>query len=129
MKNLLEALGLAIAALALAGLLLMAAVYAAQAHEDHGFHYPQNCCHDRDCAPAEKVEQVPTRTLVRAGLVYQEQTRLPSQLVITTKHGTVVVPETFQRKPSPDGRWHACIQNNGGISPPTLICVFEPPAM
>ena len=101
---------------------------AAKAHD----WYPHECCHQQDCAPATHVEVVPTQSLVAAGMIFGPPLKLPSQLVITTKWGKVIVPENFgtekgqtwRRRPSPDGQWHACIQTFTGK--PTLICLFDP---
>ena len=62
-----------------------------------------------DCAPVESVAQIVSAS---GG---------PPQLVVTTKHGTVVVPPDFPRRESPDGRMHVCIQ---GIY---VMCLFMPP--
>jgi hypothetical protein len=51
-----------------------------------------------------------------------------SKLVITTEHGTVLVPDDFPHRESHDGPWHACIRGTI-FSPPELICLFEPPSM
>ena len=97
----------------------------AQAHD----WYPLDCCHDQDCAPVDKLEQVPTQKLAHAGMAFAPNLRLPSQMLVTTKHGTVLVPENFPRRASHDGQWHACIQSSGSVAPARLICLFEPPAM
>jgi len=97
---------------------------AAQAHEDGAMHYPPECCHNMDCAPVDKVEVVPA--MKYAGLGFQS--KAPSITVITTKHGTVAVPDDFQRRRSEDGRMHACIRA-GAMGQPRLVCFFEPPAM
>jgi hypothetical protein len=67
------------------------------------------------------------QTLVHAGVLFGPATKLPSQMVVTTKHGTVVVPENFPRRPSKDGQWHPCVRGTmaGKLN---LICLFEPPA-
>ena len=106
------------------GIIVACMVLRAHAHD----WYPHECCHNRDCAPADSIEQVPTGKLAAAGMIFGPGSNLPSMLVIKTKHGTVVVPEGFARKASPDGQWHACIRDNG-VAPPTLICLFEPPSM
>jgi hypothetical protein len=96
----------------------------AQAHD----WYPADCCSGRDCAPVTKIEQIPTAKPAGAGAIFGSATSLPSQLVITTEHGAVLVPENFPRRESHDGQWHACIRGTM-FSPPVLICLFEPPSM
>jgi len=96
--------------------------------------YPPECCHKYDCAPVTKIEVVPTQKLAAAGMVFAPSLKLPSQTLITTPHGTVVVPENFgrakgeewRRRNSPDGQTHACIQAGGGYTPPKLTCLFDP---
>lgn len=111
-------------------LLTLLVVNAAGAHSDGHMRYPPECCSNQDCAPVDKIEQVPTQKLAAAGMVFGPTAQLPSHLVVTTKHGTVMVPENFKRRPSMDGRWHACISGSVmGIVPPRLICIFEPPSM
>ena len=48
-------------------------------------------------------------------------------MLVTTKHGSVVVPANFPRRESKDNRMHACMRPNpgGGMR---LICIFLPPA-
>ena len=73
--------------------------------------YPKECCHDIDCAPVDAVAwSVPTDG---SG----------PQLIVTSKHGTVVVPRGFPRRASPDGRMHICIQ---GVY---VMCIFMPPPL
>jgi hypothetical protein len=71
--------------------------------------YPIECCHGMDCAPVERVEM-------------QEG----SSLVVTSKHGTGVVPATMPRRESKDHRMHVCMRpaNPSGMR---IICVFLPP--
>ncbi len=94
------------------------------AHSDGKQHYPYVCCHEMDCAPVTKVEVVPTQKFAAAGLGYAPNLKLPTQTVITTIHGTVVVPENFDQKAiyqSEDGRMHACVRAG------KLVCWFIPP--
>lgn len=74
--------------------------------------YPKDCCSDQDCARVEKIEQV------------------PEGMRVTTKHGTVLVPVDYKRRPSEDSDFHACISNypseDGSPIVPYLICFFEP---
>jgi hypothetical protein len=71
--------------------------------------YPIECCHGMDCAPVDKVEM-------------QEGT----SLVVTSRHGTAVVPATMPRRESKDSRMHVCMRpsSSGGMR---IICVFLPP--
>jgi hypothetical protein len=104
---------LATAALALfvvtAALLLTA--FSAPAHD----WYPRECCSGQDCAPVDSAVMAWNATTER------------SELVVTTKHGTVRVPPSFPRQPSPDGRMHACMvwDDAGGMS---LLCLWMPPS-
>ena len=76
----------------------------AQAHS----WYPWDCCHDDDCAPADRVDAVSTEFMV-----------------VTSKHGTAFVPASMPRRDSQDGRVHICMRKTDtGMSP---ICVFLPP--
>ena len=93
--------------LTLAAVLTLSFSLAASAHD----FYSHICCHERDCAPATKVEHDP------AGGEW-----------ITTIHGRVWAPlsptPTFGADRilnSPDGRTHACILNG------KLICVYRAP--
>jgi hypothetical protein len=70
--------------------------------------YPKECCCGHDCAPAT-VEPIP----VTPALAQQLQTTPPSAMMITTKHGTVIVPSGFKARESKDGRAHACITKLG----------------
>jgi hypothetical protein len=78
--------------------------------------YPIECCHAQDCAPVEK-----TAWLVPTG-------GSPRRLVVTSKHGTAVVPETLPLRESKDSRMHVCMRPSlyGGMG---VICLFVPPAM
>ena len=99
-----------------AGLLLVAT--AAVAHD----WYPIECCSGMDCAPVEKVEIMPVQS---AGIM--GSTTLPGTMMITTKHGSVIVPANFPRRESKDNRMHACIRASGGGNL-RLICLFLPPS-
>ena len=82
--------------------------------------YPKECCGGHDCAPAT-VEQIP----VTPALAQRLQTTLPSAM-ITTKHGTVIVPSGFKAQESKDGRAHACIIKEG-FGQARLMCLWLPP--
>lgn len=85
--------------------------------------YPIECCSGLDCAPVEKAEIL--RSSIYAGIA-----ALPSQsagdLVVTSKHGSAVVPPDMPRRESKDNRMHVCMrpQSNGQMK---VICVFLPP--
>jgi len=100
----------------LAGLLLTAT--AAAAHD----WYPIECCSGMDCAPVEKVEII---SLQSAGIMGSAP--LPGSMLITTKHGSVIVPANFPRRESKDNQMHACIRPSTGGTP-RLICLFLPPS-
>jgi hypothetical protein len=77
--------------------------------------YPVECCHSIDCAPVDSVGQiVPTGGGV-------------PQLVVTSKHGTAVVPQDLPRRPSKDNRMHVCMRSLNGIT--YVLCLFVPPSM
>jgi hypothetical protein len=76
--------------------------------------YPIECCNVRDCAPIENVSwSVPTGAGMR-------------QLVVTSKHGTVTIPNDFPVRQSKDGQMHVCMRQNefGGWD---AMCLFLPP--
>ena len=81
----------------------------------HGW-YPKECCDDRDCAPVESVAQF---LPVGGGL---------PQLIVTSKHGTVIVPQGFPVRQSKDGRMHVCIRQNE-FGTWDVMCLFMPPHM
>jgi hypothetical protein len=101
----------------------------ARAHSDGHQLYDADCCNQIDCAPVDKVEMVPTGRM-HAGMSLLPTAKLPTTTVITTKHGTVAIPEDFggkARRQSRDGRMHACLRNTAsGIK---LICLYEPPGI
>ena len=99
-----------------AGLLLTATTAAA-----HDW-YPVECCSGMDCAPVEKVEII---SLQSAGIMGSAP--LPGSMLITTKHGSVIVPANFPRRESKDNQMHACIRPSTGGTP-RLICLFLPPS-
>ena len=75
--------------------------------------YPKECCQDNDCAPVESAQLVPAGN----GLL---------QLVVTSKHGTAVVPQNIPRRLSKDSRMHVCLLPDpwGGMD---VMCLFVPP--
>jgi hypothetical protein len=85
--------------------------------------YPLECCHGMDCAPVEHAEIVPTPATAdpkSAGVG-------PTAMIVTTKHGTVLVPANFPRRESKDNRMHACMMPGPG-GQMQLICIFMPPS-
>jgi hypothetical protein len=86
--------------------------------------YPMECCHEQDCAPVDHAEMVPTPTTSDG----KSATNSPPAMIVTTKHGTVVVPGNFPRRESKDHRMHACMMP-GAAGQMQLICIFMPPAM
>jgi hypothetical protein len=79
----------------------------ASAHE----WYPIECCHGMDCAPVEHAE-------LREG----------ATLVVTSKHGTGIVPSSMTRRESKDHRMHVCMRRSWD-GQMRVICVFLPPAI
>jgi len=71
--------------------------------------YPRHCCSGTDCAPVLR------------------SVSAPGGKWVTSIHGTVFVPGTFERSPSPDEQSHVCMapdpRNPGKMS---LLCYFEP---
>ena len=55
-------------------------------------------------------------------------TPIPGAMIVTTKHGTVLVPANFPRRESKDHRMHACMMPGAG-GQMQLICIFMPPSM
>jgi hypothetical protein len=72
--------------------------------------YPWDCCSGYDCAPVDYAELLPN-----------------ADLLVTSRHGTTVVPASFPKRDSQDNRMHVCMRSgDGGSMRP--ICVFLPPA-
>jgi hypothetical protein len=73
--------------------------------------YPWECCSNLDCAPVIAAEVLPD-----------------ASLRVTTRHGTIVVPSSFERRESKDNRLHACMRpdEHGTMQP---ICLFVPPSI
>jgi hypothetical protein len=102
---------------------LLAAATPAAAHE----WYPMECCSGMDCAPVEKVEMLPGPGIASM-LTTPAQANPIGGMLVTTKHGSVVVPADFPRRESKDHRMHACMRPaQGGAM--RLICIFLPPAI
>lgn len=106
-------------------LAIMLAATPAAAHD----WYPMECCHGLDCAPVEKVEYVnvvatPMGPFLPGTSAHANPTL---SMLVTTKHGSVVVPANFPRRESRDHRMHACMRP-GERGYMRLICIFLPPA-
>ena len=50
-------------------------------------------------------------------------------MLVTTRHGSVVVPANFPRRESKDNRMHACMRPGPSGGNMRLICIFMPPAI
>ena len=86
-----------------------------------GWQYPMECCHSMDCGPITDSSFTKPKT----------PTELP-QMVVTTKHGTVVVPHNFPYRKSGDSKPHACMRPGpwvDGMQAMRLICLFFPDGM
>lgn len=95
--------GHAVAVVSLASLVLVARVHA------HGW-YPQECCSDKDCGPAE--------TVIR----YEDGSYL-----VTSRGMTVLIPKDYGKwRSSPDGKVHVCIRKLRSGSE-YLVCAFRAP--
>jgi len=88
--------------------------------------YPMECCHAMDCAPVEKVEMLPGPAIASM-LSSPAQADALGAMLVTTRHGSVVVPGNFPRRESKDNQMHACMRPGQGGSM-RLICIFMPPA-
>ena len=92
---------------------ILAIAQSARAHE----WYPLECCHAMDCAEVET-----------SARTHPVDSAAPSNLIVTTRHGTAIVPQNFPLRESKDGRMHACMRpGEGGTM--RLICIFVPPSM
>lgn len=85
--------------------------------------YPLECCHDMDCAPVDRAEIVPTPATAEP----QGTAPQPRAMIVTTRHGTALVPANFPRRESKDHRMHACMMP-GADGRMQLICIFMPPS-
>ena len=102
---------------------LLAAATPAAAHD----WYPMECCHAMDCAPVEKVEmlQGPAMASMLGGT--SASTPIGSTMLVTSKHGSVIVPANFPRRESKDHRMHVCMRpGEGGTM--RILCIFLPPS-
>ncbi len=87
--------------------------------------YPMECCHGMDCAPVDKVEVLQGPAMATLGPIAPQTG--PSAMIVTTRHGSVLVPADFPRRESKDNRMHACMRPTGNGSM-MLICIFMPPS-
>src|SRR5262245_43528225 len=78
--------------------------------------YPMECCHHMDCAP---VESAGYTTPVAGGDV--------PQLIVTTRHGSAVVPQDITLRESGDHRMHACMRREA-FGRMRITCIFLPPS-
>jgi hypothetical protein len=101
---------------------LLATLLAATPAAAHDW-YPLECCHHLDCAPVDKVEIVPTP----AAADPDGASGKPPAMMVTTRHGSVLVPANFPRRESKDHRMHACMMPGEG-GKMRLICIFLPPS-
>lgn len=67
--------------------------------------YPIECCHEMDCGPV------------------LETKRTSEGLVVTSSHGTAVVPPTMEPRQSKDHKPHVCIRAG------KVVCYFLPPSI
>ena len=76
--------------------------------------YPRECGPAYDCAPIEKLT------------LHAPAGGGPPQLVVTSKNGKAVVPQTFPVRKSKDGRPHVCMRYDpfGSME---VICLFSTP--
>ena len=88
--------------------------------------YPMECCSTMDCAPVEKVEILQGPAMASM-LGATSSSSMSSSMLVTTKHGTAIVPANFPRRESKDHRMHVCMRpGEGGTM--RLICIFMPPS-
>ncbi|HWV83037.1 MAG TPA: hypothetical protein VNZ50_16520 [Hyphomicrobiaceae bacterium] len=71
--------------------------------------YPIECCSGLDCAPVDQAE-------FQGG----------DTLIVTSKHGTGIVPASMARRESRDNRMHVCMRKSWD-GQMRVICVFLPP--
>ena len=90
----------------------VATVWAAVA-QAHSW-YPPECCHDRDCAPVEKVTWL---VPVDGG---------KPRIIVRSKKGTAVIPRDMMPRDSKDDRMHVCIGYDS-FGDHEVWCYFVPP--
>jgi hypothetical protein len=79
----------------------------ARAHE----WYPHACCGGDDCGPAD--------IIVR---------RDDGSYLVTARGMSLVIPEDYYWRPSPDGRVHVCVRRISGIGL-MVVCAFGGPGV
>lgn len=96
--------------LALTAVLMTGSVFAADADS----WYPLECCPDYDCAPVETLK-----------LAAPTGGGTP-QLIVASKHGKAIVPQSLPVRESKDGRMHVCMRYDpfGAME---AICLFAAP--
>src|SRR5712691_9808154 len=82
--------------------------------------YPMECCHAMDCAPVDKVEMLQGPAMASM-LGTATSTPIASSMLVTSKHGTVIIPANFPRRESKDHRMHVCMRPGEGGNM-RLIC-------
>jgi hypothetical protein len=73
--------------------------------------YPLECCGGKDCAAADSVVQ-----------------RSDGSYLVTAHGMSLVVPEGYYWRPSPDGQVHVCVRHIGGIGL-MIVCAFRGPGV
>lgn len=107
---------------ALAAACMAIAVKQASAHD----WYPLECCSSQDCAPVTSLQSIASHAVLGDALASGDQPALPGGLMVTSKHGTVFVPDSYKRRESPDGQSHICMtRGKGGDMYP--LCLFLAP--
>ena len=87
---------------------LFSALPDAHAHE----WYPIECCGGKDCAAADTV------------------VRHDDGSYLVTAHGmSVVIPEGYHWRPSPDGQVHVCVRHIGLGIGLMVVCAFRGPGV
>jgi hypothetical protein len=71
--------------------------------------YPIECCGGKDCAAADSVVQ-----------------RSDGSFLVTAHGMSLVIPEGYYWRPSPDGQVHVCVRHIGGIGL-MVVCAFRSP--
>jgi hypothetical protein len=85
---------------------LLVLVAPASAHQ----WYSRECCGEMDCAPVERVEELPE-----------------GALRVTSRVGTTIVPASFPRQESPDQNLHICMVRYSHLDDMRPVCFFVPP--
>ena len=73
--------------------------------------YPIECCGGKDCAAAD--------TVVR---------RADGSYLVTANGMSVVIPDGYYWRPSPDGQVHVCVRQIGGVGL-MVVCAFRSPGV